>query len=412
MSLRTRLLTGRVTAAVVAASLLALPMLVSPAEAQPAAAPEDRSAAAGRGPAVKVMTRNLYLGTDIMRPIRAVQGISDPGVLIHALGHATDEARDIVDQTDFTVRSRLLAREIATQKPDLVGLQEVALWRHGPIELDPALITVPNAETVDYDFLRLLRKQLRAQGARYRPVSVNWLSDVEAPAFEGTIGQPDFANGRDVRLTMRDVILKRVDNGMKVLRHREKQYRDGLEVVIAGKVMNFTRGFNWVDLRGRSGKFRFINTHLEAFSSDMAYAQAQQMLDGPGDYRGTTMIVCDCNSDPLNGSVKSDPPVSDTMPHWAPYWLITSRNDFTDAWLQWKQAQEGWTSGLSELVNDATPAAFDHRIDMVFARTGDGGRLKVTGGTVTGDALADRDPATGLWPSDHAGVVLRLRGIR
>jgi hypothetical protein len=29
-----------------------------------------------------------------------------------------------------------------------------------------------------------------------------------------------------------------------------------------------------------------------------------------------------------------------------------------------------------------------------------------------GNDLADRDPSTGLWPSDHAGVVLRLRGLR
>ncbi len=28
--------------------------------------------------------------------------------------------------------------------------------------------------------------------------------------------------------------------------------------------------------------------------------------------------------------------------------------------------------------------------------------------TVTGDEPADRDPGTGLWPSDHAGVVVEL----
>jgi hypothetical protein len=28
---------------------------------------------------------------------------------------------------------------------------------------------------------------------------------------------------------------------------------------------------------------------------------------------------------------------------------------------------------------------------------------------VTGSKLRDRDRATGLWPSDHAGVVIRLR---
>ena len=60
---------------------------------------------------------------------------------------------------------------------------------------------------------------------------------------------------------------------------------------------------------------------------------------------------------------------------------------------------------------DATAAGFDHRIDLVLARTAAGGAA-VDRGTVTGNDVADRDPATGLWPSDHAGVVLRLRGLR
>jgi hypothetical protein len=48
---------------------------------------------------------------------------------------------------------------------------------------------------------------------------------------------------------------------------------------------------------------------------------------------------------------------------------------------------------------------------MVFARVANGDRLSVVGGTVTGVAPEDKDPVTGLWPSDHGGVVLRLRGL-
>ena len=402
MALRTRLLTGRVAATTaalgIALSGLALPLLAAPAGAREASTP---------APALRVMTRSLYLGTDIMRPIEAVQGVA-PGIpTLNALANATDTARDIVDQTDFGVRSGLLANEIASQQPDLVGLQEVALWRHGPFEL--AKVGEPNATVVDYDFLKLLQGKLRAQGLRYRAVSVNWLSDVEAPAFSGSFGQPDFADARDVRLTMRDVILKRVGSGITVLSHHERKYQNGLVVEIAGKKMDFTRGYQWLNAERDGKRFRFVNTHLEAFSSDMAYKQAGEMLAGPGSYKGTTIIVCDCNSDPLRGAIKSGPPVNDTMPHWAPYWLITGKNGFSDTWLQWKQAQYGWTSGLSEKVDDPDASGFDHRIDMVFARTGAGGRLRVVGGKVVGNTVASKDPTTGLWPSDHAGVVMRLR---
>ena len=62
-------------------------------------------------------------------------------------------------------------------------------------------------------------------------------------------------------------------------------------------------------------------------------------------------------------------------------------------------------------MNDATAAKFDHRIDMVFAKRADGDGLAVDRGEVTGTTVATKDPTTGLWPSDHGGVVLRLRGL-
>jgi endonuclease/exonuclease/phosphatase family metal-dependent hydrolase len=211
-----------------------------------------------------------------------------------------------------------------------------------------------------------------------------------------------------VRLTMRDVILKRVGSDVEVLRHRERAYQEGLVVEIAGKELDFRRGYQWADVKRGDKKFRFVNTHLEAFSSDMAYLQMQEMLEGPGSYPGTTIIACDCNSDPLNQDVKVG---IDTRPHSDPYWLATGEHEFFDTWLQHKPARFGWTSGLSETVDDDTAAGFDHRIDLILARRGDGAPLNVKGGQVTGDELADRDPTTGLWPSDHAGVVMRLRGL-
>ena len=91
-----------------------------------------RGYAAGAQRTLTVMTRNIYLGGDINRPIRAaIDRDGRRGVL--ALGHANRELREVVDRTDFVTRSKLLADEIAAARPDLVGLQEVALWRHGPI---------------------------------------------------------------------------------------------------------------------------------------------------------------------------------------------------------------------------------------------------------------------------------------
>ena len=132
------------------------------------------------------------------------------GTALAALGQANDQVRAIVDRTDFRVRSRLLAAEIAAARPDLVGLQEVALWRKGPIELDA--IGVPNATTVDYDFLDLLLAELSRRGVRYDVVAVQDEADVEGPAFPDPRRETG-RTGRDVRLTLRDVILVRADAG-------------------------------------------------------------------------------------------------------------------------------------------------------------------------------------------------------
>jgi endonuclease/exonuclease/phosphatase family metal-dependent hydrolase len=398
---RTALRTTLVTAA---AALSTLALAAAPA----IAAPPDRAP----GKPVTVMTRNLYLGADINRPVEAALAAqaadASDAEIVQALAVATDATRRIVDATDFPTRSRLLAHEIATTRPDLVGLQEVALWRSGPLQLGQ--VGVPNASTVDYDFLALLLHALAAEGTPYRAVVVGTRADVESPSFTATGGNP-----RDVRLTMHDVVLQRADTGLRVLDTGDEIYDVNLPVTIAGVPMNFSRGYQWADVRTGSTTFRFVNTHLEAFSSDIAFAQAQQVVTEATAPSGTTVFVCDCNSDPLLATTK---PI-DHVPHLAPYAFVTGADPYglgnpfpyTDEWLQWAPAEEGWTSGLSETVDDATAAGFDHRIDMVFAHTADGAPLVVDRGEVTGNTVADRDPATGLWPSDHAGVVLRLRGL-
>jgi hypothetical protein len=117
------------------------------------------------------------------------------------------------------------------------------------------------------------------------------------------------------------------------------------------------------------------------------------------------VVVCDCNSDPLNGSTKDTDPIP--TPHWAPYRLLTGAGGLHDEWQQWSSTDPGFTSGFNELVNDPTAAPIDHRIDLVLARGADGAALRADRGLVVGTDPAEK--VGGLWPSDHAGVVLRLR---
>ena len=364
---------------------------------------------------VTVMSRNIYLGGDINRPVEAaLRAAAQPGAnqvtIVTALANATHVTRAIVDRTDFNVRGRLLADEIAAAKPDLIGLQEVALWRHGPMQLDQ--VGVPHAQTVDYDFLQILLDDLAARGTPYVAASVANRADVESPSFTGPITSPG-GDPRDIRLTMRDVVLLRASGSLTLLAEHQDIYDVNLQVGVAGVSFDFDRGYQWVDVRAGAQRFRFVNTHLEAFSSDIALAQANELLTEATSGDRSTVVVCDCNSDPVNSSIK---PI-DRVPHKAPYELITSSGHYTDLWKASGRPADlpgfdaGDTSGLNETVNEPAPGSWTHRIDMVFGRTADGDALTTDRGEVTGRDKDPRDPTTGLWPSDHAGVLMRVRGL-
>jgi hypothetical protein len=408
MQHRTPVRRRSLVAATAALSLLGLPLLTSSADA-----------AGDPAPTVKVMTRNLYLGANIMRPIAALQQAQaeHPGdqlAQLNAFANANDTTHGIVGDTDYAARADLLAGEISSAMPDLVGLQEVALWRTGSMDspLGPNFLA-RNATTVDPagDFLAVLLAELAEDGVEYKAISVAKRADVEGPAYEGSFGSAQQQDtDRDVRLTMRDVIIVRVGSAVKYIKGTKgnETYDENLMFDLdnnpeTDNAITFSRGFQWADMRSGDYRFRFLNTHFEAFGSDIAYAQAEQLIAGAAAYKGTAILSCDCNSDPLDGSVKP----GETQPHWGPYYRLI-RAGFNDTWLQWAPPQDGWTSGLSETVDDETAAGFDHRIDLILARTKDGGRLPVLSGEVVGNELTDRNEA-GLWPSDHAGVLMKLR---
>jgi len=363
-----------------------------------------RAQTTGDGSAITVMTRNLYLGADINRPLRAAQGRTGQDALL-AFGHANHELREIVERTNFDARSELLADEIAAARPDLVGLQEVALWRHGPLQLDH--LGRLDATDVDDDFLATLRADLNQRGVAYDVASTQQESDVEGPAFTGNpfTGTADAA--QDLRLTVRDVILVREGTGIRITDTGGAQYDRRIDVTLAGATFSFIRGYAWADVTIGHARLRFVTTHLESLSADVALGQAEELLAGPaGTAPMTTVLVCDCNSDP-NSSVVGP---QDRVPSSATYQLLTGGGGFGDLWSrQPDPGGPGSTAGLAELVNDPTADAFTRRLDLILARPAASTQVAVNRADVIGDEVSDRDDRTGLWPSDHAGVVTQLR---
>src|SRR3954466_9378070 len=152
---------------------------------------------------VNVMSRNVYLGADLT-----------PGTTATNFQELTNAAGKILGEVDanrFDVRAKGLAKEIRANKPQLVGLQEAAMWRTEPCDQFPL---PPKASTVRWDFIQLLLSELNKSGKLYSVA-------VEKPEFDfevwaNTDGNdqtagPGCPNGSEIngRLTMRDAILVR-----------------------------------------------------------------------------------------------------------------------------------------------------------------------------------------------------------
>ena len=366
--------TRRALACALALALAApLAMLAAPpsAEANGDDGPRAQPRAAA---ALTFMTRNIYLGGDISKPI---------GKTGDEFVQANSELWDTVRETNFPARARLLAREIRRTRPDLIGLQEVALWRRSP--QGTAGSDAP-ARRVVFDFLRILRRTLARQGIRYRIGSVQREADVEGPTRDGY----------DVRLTMRDAVLVKQRRGLRIRARSGDNFTARFAVPTPAGVYQVLRGWAAVDMSFRGRRFRFVNTHLEAFLGSVRQAQAAELIapGGPANHSQPVVLVGDFNSDP-EGRDEGDP---------IPYRTLADFG-FRDTWSQANPGDPGFSCCMNqENVKDPPPAPFDHRIDHIFAKP----RLRVLRTAIVGNAPRNRT-RSGLWPSDHGGHVARLR---
>jgi endonuclease/exonuclease/phosphatase family metal-dependent hydrolase len=287
-----------------------------------------------------------------------------------------------VQSTDFVgTRAALLAREVRRTKPDLIGLQEVAVWRRGPDGVKDGA-TTPATQVV-YDLLKTFRQRLAGLGLRYAVAVKQRETNIEAPIDAGY----------DVRLTMFDVILVKKRKGLRVTRRLKANYDETIAVPTPAGTLTSTRGWAAVDVRFKGKRLRFVNTHLESFSDESREAQARELVARGGPLRGRSqyIVVGDFNSDP-NGT---------ESPSGA--FDILAGFGLRDTWP--RRFGPGFSCCLDDSgARDTTADAFDHRIDLILAKP----KLRAIRGQVVGDELGDRAP-NGLWPSDHAGVVTRLR---
>ena len=376
---------------------------------------------------VGVMTRNVYLGADLGPAIRSTS--------LDNFFRANGEILRDVDANNFPVRARGLAAEINSKAPDVVGLQEVALWRigeAGQIRIKPG--NSPESfttKTVKYDFLKLLMDQLNKGKKRYEVVKVTTEFDFQGPAFyEDPDGIVPDINGR---LTMRDVIIARVGAGVRWSNAQGENYETIYAPRISGVPVTVDRGWNSADFRVRNAPpFRFVNTHLEAFGDDknqvvdcmtepapeyasnpvsIRCSQAKELYETAiGPSRLPVIALGDFNSNDESDWDPNCPSTANVEGTLAGNNGGVCGDEFAYRALTTLGMRNVSTSDpLSCCLNsdmlaagNGSAADFDHHIDHILTRNQDPVRL--LNSSVSGLA-----PVNGFWNSDHAGVYSKLR---
>jgi endonuclease/exonuclease/phosphatase family metal-dependent hydrolase len=323
---------------------------------------------------VRIMTRNVYHGVGPeLDAVASATNFSDFLTKAAAVyqGYHT---------RNFPERASALAAEIDAARPDLVGLQEAVLIR----TQSPADGPATPATTVDLDFVEILLDALAARGLRYEIVVqvAGW--DIEVPT----------ALGFDLRHTDREVILARVGKAA----HLKLSNAQGGNFVanctfptaVLGAI-TIRRSWVSVDAELKGEAFRMVSTHLDGdclpITPAFQRAQAKELLAGPAATDLPLLLIGDLNS-PGDGTGLT---YND---------LMTA--SFSDAWTLAGSGPDLTCCEAGDLLN--VVSTLNRRIDFVLFR----GELTALRTDTVGHDPSAKTPS-GMWPSDHAGVVAVLQ---
>lgn len=319
----------------------------------------------------RVMTYNVYEGADLSIAFSA----ETPEQFLYAVGTILSS----VQASDPPARAAAVAKVIGKSQPTLVSLQEGTEWDMCPTS-DFQNCSAPPA--VLYDLLNLVEKALQTQGYSYYEVGRVTANSLAAPGITASGGVIAF-------YTQRSAILARADidpSEFQTSNIQSAKFENYLPLSILGQDYSVHRAWISTDVRFHETRFRLIDTQLESFHPGINYLQAQELINGPAATDLPVIIAMDSNS-PAN--LPSDP--------FYPTYASFMGSGFDDAWLEANPGAPGLTWGLLNPV-------LTQRIDLILLRGG----LSADAAALFGAQSSDKT-ASGLWPSDHVSVAVRVK---
>jgi len=328
---------------------------------------------------VTVMTRNMDAGTDL----GYVFAGTDEGSFVQGMAATLAE----LQASNFQQRAARLAAEIGANMPDLVALQEVTLWRTGPMMQPPAT-------GILYDQLDLLLAELAKLNLHYGVIAVQSELDAEAPVPTA---------GIDLRMTDRDAILANLDapqSQLDLFNAQTHRYRAAFTFgsPILGQI-SVPSGWLAVDVAANGAKFRFVNTHLQGTEAGIPEAervqreQASELLAILRFADVPVVLAGDFNSNAEPG------------PEYTGVAQRIANSGFIDAWGFAHPGDPGYTWPLFGEDQNAGGTTPNERIDLIFV----GGEFHRWFGRTPAVLAANQTGTTAPFASDHAGLVVKVR---
>ncbi len=346
------------------------------------------ASAYGDGP-VTVMTQNLYQGTEF-RHFAALQGTTP--TFEQALAATTADYITYL-RTNFKARAAQIAATIAREEPALVGLQEVATWHQGQVNLEhPFALPGPVSE----DFTAELLEALAARGRHYAVVSRR---DNNFTLAFPVLAPPTFNSLISVGMVESGEIIARTDlppGQLKLSNPQSGTYNARIPTIpnplSPSEPFVFTNSWQSIDAKVRGKTFRFITTHLDALdpSGTVSGFQAKELLAGPANTSLPVIVAGDMNSGPKT----------------APNAYNALAGSLSDTWVAAGLGEPPLTCchlANEDLANNPNDT-YTEDLDHVFTR----GALKIRDEHLVGTTPASPLPEPFIWPSDHAGMVATL----
>jgi hypothetical protein len=325
---------------------------------------------------LRVMNYNVFMGTSF-GPIRFA---TDLPSFVAAVGAVLAEVR--ASQPD--ARMQAVARQIAAATPTVISLQEVNRWRSGvllnlsPLQCGPM--------STEFDLLQGLRDSLAALGADYRLAAQ--VTQMSIPALPGQLPTGEL---RCVGLDDRNALLVRGDIDTSKLQWRNAQsglFAAALPVPTPLGTVPFTAGWMSIDVTFFNRNFRLVGAHLTVEPTTRRL-QGIELRAIAATSALPVAIAMDSNAQAA--PLPLDPTYTDFI-----------GEGYADGWSVAAPDLPGFTCCQPQALSNAVSQLFQ-RVDLILTR---GGAFEARNGALFGVSAASKT-ASGLWPSDHAGVAVQ-----